>query len=256
MISVTMLCSYLYCPKKFYDQYVLRIKEPPNAPMVKGFIKHVVFDFANKREKEIILGFLSSTSLEDLEISYKGLYNKILLKEISNKKTDLGKLELGEKEVYKELWPFFLFEAKDKAKEIFDFAKKNNVYGESLWFKLPKPISELRIQSSELQLKGVIDKVEKIGNTFIPIEIKTGRAPDSGIWKGHKIQLAAYILLLSEHYGVEVKEGYVDYKEAGKRKLVMNPFVRDEVLEIRDKVLAVLDLKEAPACGCGRCVTS
>ncbi|MBT4417303.1 CRISPR-associated protein Cas4 [archaeon] len=253
MISVTMLSSYLYCPKKFYDQYVLRIKEPPNAPMVKGFIKHVVFDFANKREKEIILGFLSSTSLEDLEISYKGLYNKILLKEISNKKTDLGKLELDEQEVYKELWPFFLFEAKDKAKEIFDFAKLNNVYEESLWFKLPKPISELRIQSTELQLKGIIDKVEKVGNTFIPIEIKTGRAPDSGIWKAHKIQLAAYILLLSEHYGVEIKEGYVDYKEAGKRKLVMNPFVRDEVLEVRDKVLEVLDLKEAPACGCGRC---
>tara|TARA_Y100000310_G_scaffold249220_1_gene255243 strand:- start:965 stop:1714 length:750 start_codon:yes stop_codon:yes gene_type:complete len=249
-----MLTSYLYCPRKFYNQYVLKIKEPPNGPMVKGLIRHMVFDVANKSEKGIILGFKEQDSQDDLEQAFKTLFNTILQDKIKEKKSDLETLNLDSLDVYKELLPKFILEAKTKAKFLFEFASEHKVYGESLWFKLPKPISELRVQSDKLELIGVVDKVEKVGNEFIPIEIKTGRAPDTGIWKGHKIQLAAYILLLSEHYGVPIKEGYVDYKEEGRRKLVMNAFLADEVLDIRDKVKEVLNSKEVPACGCGKCI--
>jgi len=248
-----MLTSYLYCPRKFYNQYVLKIKEPPNGPMVKGLIRHMVFDVANKSEKGVILDFKEQDSQADLEQAFKTLFNIILQDKIRERKPDLEILNLDSLDVYKELLPKFIMEAKTKAKTLFEFASEHKVYGESLWFKLPKPISELRVQSDKLELIGIIDKVEKVGDTFIPIEIKTGRAPDTGIWKGHKIQLAAYILLLSEHYGVEIKEGYVDYKEEGRRKLVMNAFLADEVLDIRDKVKEVLNSKEVPACGCGRC---
>ncbi len=222
--------------------------------MVKGLIRHMVFDVANKSEKGIILGFKEQDSQDDLEQAFKTLFNTILQDKIKEKKSDLETLNLDSLDVYKELLPKFILEAKTKAKFLFEFASEHKVYGESLWFKLPKPISELRVQSDKLELIGVVDKVEKVGNEFIPIEIKTGRAPDTGIWKGHKIQLAAYILLLSEHYGVPIKEGYVDYKEEGRRKLVMNAFLADEVLDIRDKVKEVLNSKEVPACGCGKCI--
>lgn len=253
MISVTMLSSYLYCPRKFYNQYVLGIKEPLNPAMLKGLIRHNVFDLANKSEKSIILDFKEQDSQEDLEQAFKTLFNDILQDKIKERRLDLDELGLDSLDMYKELLPKFILEAKTKAKNIFEFAQEHKVYGESLWFRLPKPISELRIQSSTLDLVGVVDKVEKVGDTFIPIEIKTGKAPDNGIWKAHKIQLAAYILLLSEHYGVKINEGYVEYKEEGRRKLVMNAFLEDEVLDTRDKVKEVLNLKEAPPCGCGRC---
>ena len=246
MLSVTDLTSYLYCARKLYYRKILGIKEKAKAVSIKGTIKHRVFELAGKEDPVIISAFTAKDSLEDLEMKYRSVYYKVLMFVIKQEEKKLKNLGLTTLEVYQEIWPFFLEEAKAKSKELFKFAKEKKVYGDALWLSLPKGVPELKIFSNELNLVGVVDKVD-VDRGFIPIELKTGKAPREGVWKNHKIQVGAYMLLLSEHYGQEVKKGYVDYLSIGEqRKVVMNPFLKDEILEIRDSVNALL-VGELPA---------
>jgi len=56
------------------------------------------------------------------------------------------------------------------------------------------------------------------------------------------------MLLLSEHYGKDIREGYVEYRTINeKRKVTMNAFLNDEILELIQKVRNILNTKELPA---------
>ncbi|MFH1972864.1 MAG: CRISPR-associated protein Cas4 [archaeon] len=247
MLSVTYLCSYLYCPRKLYLNLVLGLREKEKDITIKGKIKHSVYELAGRREKEVIVSLTKDRSLDEFEMDYRRLYNKLIMGLISQNKKEIEKVGLKTLDLYQELWPFFLFECKDRSIEVFNFAQENKVFGEDLWFKLPKGLPELYIKSEKLGLKGRIDNVEVVGDKFIPIEIKTGKSPSDRVWKNHIIQIGAYMLLLSEHYGQEITYGFVDYKGGNKTKVIMNPFLKDEIFELRDKVNNLIVSKELPA---------
>ena len=105
----------------------------------------------------------------------------------------------------------------------------------------------MRIKSDILELSGMIDKVEKYKEGLVPVEMKTGSMPKEGVWPGHRIQLAAYALLLEEKSGKEIKEGFVHYLDTNERRhIVMNPFLKDEVKELKNKVKELLSSTEHP----------
>ena len=60
-------------------------------------------------------------------------------------KREMKELKINRLEFYRELWPFFLEEAKDKSQGFFELAKEKKVYGEKLWMVLPKALPEVRI---------------------------------------------------------------------------------------------------------------
>jgi len=246
MISVTYLCSYLYCPRKLYFNLVLGLKEEVKDIMVKGKIKHAVYEVAERREKEVIVTLDEKKEYKEFEMDFRRLYNKVLMWLISQNKNDIEKTGLKTLDLYKELWPFFVIECHDRSKEVFDHAKENNVYGDALWLSLPRGIPELFVKSEKLGLKGRVDNVEIEEENFIPVEYKTGRAPASGAWKNHMIQVGAYMMLLSEHYGKEINYGFIDYKEGERIKVIMNPFLHDEILDLKNKVNNLLESKELP----------
>lgn len=246
MLSVTDLTGYMYCSRKLYFSKVLGVREKPKEQTIKGTIKHAVFDSASRQDKEIISAFTAKDTLEALEMKYRKTYYTVLMYHIQRAKKDLEAQGLQTLLVYQELWPFFLAEAKEKSTYFYTLAQEKNLYGEALWFALPKSVPELRIVSEKLQLIGVIDRVDLVDG-FIPIEIKTGSAPRDGVWKEHMVQLGAYMLLLSEHYGKDISEGYVEYRTINeRRKVKMNAFLHDEILELIQKVRSTLNSKELP----------
>lgn len=246
MITVTDLTSYMYCSRKLYFSKVLKVRERPQEMTIKGKIKHEVFENASRSEKEILLSFCEKDTQEDLEMKFRSVYYKLLMQFITGKKEDIEAQGMNVLEVYKELWPFFLLEAKNKSKYFFNISTREKVYDEKLWMILPKNIPELRIVSENLQLMGVVDRLE-LEDGFTPIEIKTGKAPSSGVWKENMIQLGAYMLLLSEHYGKEINEGYVEYRMINeRRKVVMNAFLHDEILDLIKRVNELFVSKELP----------
>ena len=247
-ISVSLLSSYLYCSRKPFLEKVLMVEEPPQESLVMGTIRHQTYDGINKKEEEIVNSITKSMSFEDINNLYRQVYLKILRKVIAGNKKRLDEVTINMLEAYRKSFHFIAEESASRADNVFSFIVTNDMFGKELWEKLtPKIISELRIESDELRLKGIIDQVHVYESDYVPFELKTGRTPQDGVWPSHRIQIAAYSLLLQERFNKPIKEGFVLYLDTKeKRHIAINPFMKEEVKKIVDDVIALMEKMELP----------
>ena len=247
-IPVSLLSTYLYCSRKLFLEEVLLLEEPPKESIIMGAIRHEAYDNINKKEYEIVTSITKKETLENIQALYKQKYLEILRKSIANNKKRLEEINMNMLSAYKKSFSLIVEESSIRANNLLNFIEANNVFGEELWQKLtPKIISELRVESEELRLKGVIDQVYVYHNEYVPFELKTGRAPQDGVWPSHRIQIAAYSMLLQEKFNKEIKEGFIVYLDSKeKRHIAINPFMKQEVKQIVDEVIALLESKELP----------
>jgi CRISPR-associated protein Cas4 len=225
------------------------IEEPPKEALIKGKIWHEVYEGVNNSE-ELIVSSILTQDYQEIFDKYRKAYSKILRDIILKNKTSLNSFNISMTEIFSEYWPHFEEEAKGHALNVVNFIIKKNVYGTDLWLMLtPKIYSEQRLKSETLNLSGIVDVIEVHdinGEKFyVPVELKTGKYPDKGMWDGHKIQLAAYMLLLKDS-GKRVDEAVICYKGADRRLLHMNPFLKDEVLDLVRKTSILLSSKDIP----------
>lgn len=246
MIPVSLLSSYLYCPRRIFLERVLEIKPPPAPPTFKGTVKHKVFDLINKNEQDIVTQIKSFLSFNDVFSLYRRNYYKILSNTIVEFKPKLKELNIDPMQLFHKSWETFLKEAKIRSSNVHNFIKENKVYGDKLWENLtPKYLTEYKLQSEKLQLIGMVDKIEIKNNNYIPIEMKSGNPPKQGVWPGNKIQLLAYILMLKEKFNAS--QGYIHYIDHDdKRVITINPFSEQEVIKIRDNLLNLLNEQKPP----------
>jgi len=247
-ISVSMLSSYLYCPRKLFLQKVLVVEEPLKESLVLGSLRHEIYDFINQTEEKIVKSIKEKIQYNQLILLYKTFYSKALREKIIKNKSRIKEVNLDIVDVFKKTWPLILEEAEIRAQNIFNFIQKYNVYGKELWEKLtPKIISELGVSSDSLQLKGIVDRIEVYENIYIPIELKTGKMPKEGTWPGHRIQIAAYALLLEEKFQTEIKEGLITYLDAKEtRHIAINPFMKEEVITVIKEIQHILKNQTIP----------
>ncbi len=247
-ISVTMLSSYLYCSRKLFLQRVLAVEEPPKESLVLGTLRHEIYDFINQSEERIVTSIKEKIQYNELISLYKNFYSRALRERVIKNKSRIKEVNLDIVDVFKKTWPLILEEAETRTKNIFDFIQKYNIYGRELWEKLtPKILSELRVSSEQLQLKGIIDRIEVYKNTYTPIELKTGKMPKQGTWPGHRIQIAAYALLIEEKFNTKVKEGFINYLDAKEtRQITINPFMKEEIINLVKEVQELLKNHSPP----------
>ena len=247
-ISVTLLSSYLYCSRKLFLEKVLMQAEPPKESLVMGSIRHETYDKINKNEELIVTSITKSMDFTEMQQLYKQNHLKFLRKSIADNRDRLKSVNLNMLDAYRKSFPFIMEESVTRSKNVFDFILKNNVFGDELWQRLtPKILSELRVESEGLKLKGIIDQVHVYEQDYVPFELKTGRAPDSGVWPSHRIQIAASSMLLQEKFNKPIKEGFVFYLDTKeKRHIAMNPFMKDEVRQIVSEVIGLLESRNIP----------
>jgi len=77
-ISVSMLSTYLYCPRMLFLQKVLAVEEPPKESLVMGSIRHETYDRINKEEEIIVTSITKKTDLNGILELYRQNYLKIL----------------------------------------------------------------------------------------------------------------------------------------------------------------------------------
>ncbi len=256
LISVTNMCAFRFCPRSLYLKLVLGLREPKKPVMVLGSIRHKVYEEANRKEEELVRQIGSDLRKQEILQMFSSAYNAILSKSVYSYIPELESLKMDKEQVAVQLQPAVASQAVERAEEIVSFSSKTGLFGRELWEKLiPKVISELSVRSEKLRLKGVVDRIEVYGSEYVPVEIKTGRAPSEGVWPDHRLQVSAYMLLLNERFKAKIKEGLVKYVAVGQtRQVVMNPFMEYEVSEAVNDVFALMEQKNVPDfCGKGYC---
>ena len=260
MISVTDLTSYMYCPRLLYQQKVLGYEEKLNTAMILGAIRHNFYDLANKHEERIVVHLPAEFSTEKINAAYSETYQNLLRATVMNRSNSLEMFGLEPAGVISELRPIAIAEAAERAGNVHRFAALHNIFGEELWQQLiPKILTEMKVKSPLLRLKGVVDKVEIYNNTVLPIELKTGKMPNDGVWPQHRVQVSAYMMLLQEKFNTSVNKAIIRYLDHNISKTVaLNPYMELEVKELTENVIRLLESGVIPKqcgrerCGCGR----
>jgi len=82
------------------------------------------------------------------------------------------------------------------------------------------------------------------GSALTPSIIRTGFAPERGVWRGDRLALAGYALLLEDSHDWRVDRGLVEYIRAGEvREVEIRSMDRRRVLRIRDRIRQIRDGK-------------
>jgi CRISPR-associated exonuclease Cas4 len=100
------------------------------------------------------------------------------------------------------------------------------------WGRLEKPLF-----SVDLQLTGKPDYLVEERGRYIPVEVKSGRAPASGPYPAHIYQLAAYCALVTDAYGQRPPRGLIKYADK-VFSVDYTPALETELLELLDSIRA------------------
>jgi len=232
----------MYCPRKLFLEKIKGYVEIPKDILVKGAVKHRVFDELANTEESVVCSVEQGFDWKRILALYQDSFSQILRRAVLRSTKQIKIAGLNPVSVFNNFLPFLNKEAEMRAGYVFEFMQKNKVYGRELWGSLvPKIKSEYKVSSELLDLTGKIDRVEVYPGRLVPIELKTGNPPREGAWENHKVQLAAYALLLEKVFGITVSEGLVHYIDAGQKVSVsINPFLRDKVKELLVKVRHLL----------------
>lgn len=222
--------------------------EVPKAVLVKGAIKHKVFEEMEKHEANIVSSFAKGITKDQIFDKYNSVYSEVLRRVILNSRKQLRLAKMLPVSAFKQFQPIFRHEAASRADALFEFIEKNKVYGVELWGNFtPKIKSEYRVSAESLGLSGKVDQVLVYPNNVVPIEIKSGSAPREGAWENHRIQLAAYALMLESIFNVSIAAGYVKYiDENVSRRIEINSFLKDQVSSLIKDVNNLLNAKILP----------
>lgn len=255
-MPVSWLEGFSYCKRKWFLENVLRIRRPPKEALLCGSIKHAVLDSLKKAEQGIVCRLRMGFRFDELASMYKRVLHAILRKEFVERAQQFERLGIDRAALYGKIASRLEKEAALRVQHIYDFSKKSRLSGYALWKALsPKLLSEMVLESRALGLKGRLDLLEMYDDKLIPVEIKSGSAPAEGTWRGHRLQLGAYALLVEERFKQGVDEGYVYYVDCNaRRKIVINPFLREEVLNTVVEINEIINTRKIPkAVGGRRC---
>ncbi|MBI2175907.1 CRISPR-associated protein Cas4 [Candidatus Woesearchaeota archaeon] len=252
-VSVTDLSSFLYCQRALYQKKVLGYVEKPNQSMILGTIRHQFYDLANKHEEAIVVHLHQEATHDEAVLAYAKSYENLLKAAVMSNAKSLAQFDIQPFQVLPQLQQIAAAEAHERAGNVLSFSAQHNVFGNELWQLLtPKILTEVRVRSQLLLLKGVVDRVEVYENSVLPVELKTGKMASEGVWPSHRVQVAAYMMLLKEKFRKPVSRAVIRYLDHNSSKtVVMNPYMELEVKELIEKVTRLLQSSIIPK-PCGR----
>ena len=113
----------------------------------------------------------------------------------------------------------------------------------------------MTLRSSRYRLSGRPDIVRRRADgRVVPIELKSRVAPPGGPPRSHRIQVAAYCLLLEESTGVPPPYGLLRYGDGTEFRVPWNGVAKAELLRLRDEVDRPYDGRATPSpAKCARC---
>ncbi len=230
--NVTDLSSYLYCPRKFYLEKIQGLRQPPNRLMIEGRIRHEVLEQFSNNER-MVVEQLETLTKKEIVSSYKEFLEKIIKQVFLKNGNFIYQFKIDEKELKEKITDAMENEIELRLKSILETAKRG-FKGPEIWKHLsPKYISELKLYSETLGLKGRADRVMVDFQEVIPFELKT-RAIQK-VWPSDEIQLAAYTMLLEEKYDKKIPYGIL---EAGNKRhrVKIDAELKKKVLDTIEKM--------------------
>ncbi len=100
------------------------------------------------------------------------------------------------------------------------------------------------LHSEKLNVTGVPYRLLTIDDSFIPVMIKTSKAPENGVWNNDRLHVTSFAMLAEETNRVPIKSGLVIYAKSGHfRKVNIHSNDRRQVLKAISRARQIKDGK-------------
>lgn len=111
------------------------------------------------------------------------------------------------------------------------------------------------LRSARYRITGRPDELRRLPDgRLIPVEFKSRPSPRNGAPRSHRVQVAAYCLLVEETTGRAPPYGVVRYGDGGEARIPWDRTSRAELLAIRADVARAYDGRATPSVArCTRC---
>ena len=218
--SPSSINVYKQCPRKYFYQYVMRLKTAPSIHTVRGNIVHSVMeDFFDLD--------LSGLTLADCKKVFNDKMITLLVHHWQAKQEELETLDLSEEEFQ------FYFEESHLmlVNYVNKFCAKLAEYPSddlATCFGALTPIREKHYKNDDLSVQGYIDAIEETDGYVRVMDYKTSKR--FHLSDEYKLQLGIYALLYKEEHGEFPHQvGIYFLKDTGKHEHVLE--VTDEMVE-------------------------
>ncbi len=244
MIWKSHVFYYAICPRKYYLAYVKEIRVPPTKEMVYGNLRHHLRESISKKEQEILRNVERTYSLQEITAEYERYYKDALNYAIVENAADLDRIGIDPEEaktmLEKDRHLYFLTRAirAQRTMEALDIER------DELAFYLSPENNYVRykIIDKSTGFAGVLDRIVRARNEFYPIEIKTGKPPQEGVYDVHEVQACFSALLVENKFQVPTNLAFVEYAQLNERRPVLiDESLKEKVFRIKDKILKIHD---------------
>lgn len=137
----------------------------------------------------------------------------------------------------------YMVEGKEHQEELWFKERRRRTLAGLRRLKVDERIYGLKVASRRLCLVGVVDLVVRVGREWIVVEVKRGKAPRNPLL-GHRVQGAAYSMLVEERLGVVTRRFFLLYDRPVE--VAMTEELRDHVLWTVSKILEIYRGKVPP----------
>ncbi len=239
-VAASTLAEHLYCPRGVWLRHVAGIAPAPTPDHDRKLLAHLIRREYSLRTPKILRKAGSPDDIRDLvENEFDALAEDlpIVYRERFEDQALSGLLATARREGAPE---------RDRYADALAALMRELGKGPALLSVTPWK-SEYGLRSDGLRLAGRIDKVRKVEGITQPVTIRTGAAPEDGVWEAERLQSAAYALLLEDRFGETVSWACVEYTQALEHRLVhVTEKLRRQTLAIRDDVEQVISQKQPP----------
>ncbi|MFQ5620983.1 MAG: RecB family exonuclease [Candidatus Nanoarchaeia archaeon] len=211
--SPSSINTYKQCPRKYFYQYITKLKTSPSIHTIRGNIVHSVLeDFFDVDTKDL--------TYDNCEPVLTQKIQELLVHHWNEKKEALQNLGLEEKELH------FYFEESmmmliNWLQKFLTKARKINNEDFKIIFKQLTPLRELQYRSEEKAVRGFIDAIEVLKGKVRLMDYKSSKKFD--ISNAYKLQLAIYAMLYEEKHNKKPDQvGIYFLKDTGKHEYTMD----------------------------------
>jgi len=229
MIQITDLVKLKLCPYRFYLEKMKKKKVPTSQEIYLGKVYHKIAEEIAKREPPILEEVTAGTSQNLFDVLYAE-YCRVIRNVILRRKKKLVSLDIDYGQLMKELREYYKAIATKRVSTMKKVEEEEEM-------EIIIDSVEYRIEDSELELVGKVDRIETHEGIIVPVEIKTIQKKRPTV--SEMLQLAGYALLLERERNTSVCKGIIEYPS--KRFLIDIPDkLKQNILNLRDYALEIL----------------
>jgi CRISPR-associated protein Cas4 len=234
IISVSDINSWLYCPRKVYLNKICGLQISQNRNMVIGRLKHTILENFSRSEEKLISRLDENFDSIDLVFVYEDLIKNTAKNVFNQNQPSIEKFLIDKEDILKKIMRDFAEDIKLRVKSIKESLAKGFTK-ENIWKNMDSIyLSELKLESEALGLKGRVDRViiSRKDNSIIPFELKSR---EERIFLSDELQLTAYAMLLEHQYHQKIPKGIVEVGN-NRQEIEISEDKKREVLKIAEEI--------------------